>query len=116
MDAFNQYAYFIRAEKNFRSLQENLARSAVNQSARTIVAIIKTSKCRRFLRTQRANLVPRVLSLLRESSERTLGTRLSKGLSSYEPGDQAGSMPGRISLSVHMGNFSPVDRDEIQES
>jgi len=25
-------------------------------------------------------------------------------------------LPGRILLSVHMGNFSPVDRDEIQET
>ena len=24
-------------------------------------------------------------------------------------------LPGRILLSVHMGNFSPVDRDEIQK-
>jgi len=24
--------------------------------------------------------------------------------------------PGRILSSVHMGNFSPVDRDEIQEA
>ena len=25
-------------------------------------------------------------------------------------------LPGRISLSVQMRNFSPVDRDEIQET
>ena len=25
-------------------------------------------------------------------------------------------LPRRILLSVHMGNFSPVDRDEIQET
>ena len=25
-------------------------------------------------------------------------------------------LPGRILWSVHMGNFSPVDRDEIQET
>ena len=25
-------------------------------------------------------------------------------------------LAGRILLSVHMGNFSPVDRDEIQET
>jgi len=25
-------------------------------------------------------------------------------------------LPGRILLSVHMGNFNPVDRDEIQET
>ena len=25
-------------------------------------------------------------------------------------------LPGRISLSVHMGNFSSVDRDGIQET
>ena len=25
-------------------------------------------------------------------------------------------LPGPILLSVHMGNFSPVDRDEIQET
>ena len=25
-------------------------------------------------------------------------------------------LPGRILLSVHMRNFSPVDRDEIQET
>ena len=25
-------------------------------------------------------------------------------------------LPGQILLSVHMGNFSPVDRDEIQET
>ena len=25
-------------------------------------------------------------------------------------------LPGRILLSVHMGHFSPVDRDEIQET
>ena len=24
-------------------------------------------------------------------------------------------LPGRMSLSVHLGNFSPVDRDAIQE-
>ena len=25
-------------------------------------------------------------------------------------------LPGRILLSVHRGNFSPVDRDEVQET
>jgi len=25
-------------------------------------------------------------------------------------------LPGRILLSVHMGHFSPVERDEIQET
>ena len=25
-------------------------------------------------------------------------------------------LPGRILLSVHMGHFNPVDRDEIQET
>ena len=34
--------------------------------------------------------------------------------SSYEPGNRAGSGP--ILLSVHVENFSPVNRDEIQET
>ena len=25
-------------------------------------------------------------------------------------------LPGQILLSVHMGNFSPVDQDEMQET
>ena len=32
------------------------------------------------------------------------------------PVNRAGSVTGTNLLSVHMGNFSPVDRDEIQET
>ena len=32
------------------------------------------------------------------------------------PVTELAQLPGRIPLSVHMGNFSPVDRDEIQET
>ena len=45
----------------------------------------------------------------------TAQTQLSQGLS-YEPGNRAGSVTGTNLFSVHMGNFSPVDRDEIQET
>ena len=32
------------------------------------------------------------------------------------PVNRAGSVTGTNLFSVHMGNFSPVDRDEIQET
>ena len=38
------------------------------------------------------------------------------GASSYEPANGAGSVRGRLLLSVHMANFSPVDQDEIQKT
>ena len=37
------------------------------------------------------------------------------GASSYEPGSRAGSVTGTNSMVCHMGNFSPVDRDEFKK-
>ena len=54
--------------------------------------------------------------LLRKRRSTILQHKTYSGPLHMSPVTGLARLPGRILLSVHMGHFSPVDRDEIQET
>ena len=62
---------------------------------------------------RRQRVLTLMVLLFEEFIDKTFESELTEMVSDLGPPHMS---PRRILLSVHMGNFSPVDRDEIQET